>query len=74
MQYKGAERTAELRLANELLGQLAIEVEFRGVSSAELIAHSIKSVAMNNQFDVVLGQAPKRPETTNAASAIIAPS
>jgi hypothetical protein len=56
IRYKGDELTAELRLTHEIIGQLAIEAEFRGMKLAELVARTIESVAMKDQFDNVLGK------------------
>jgi hypothetical protein len=58
IRYKGDELTAELRLTHEIIGQFAIEAEFRGMKLAELIARTIESVAMKDQFDIVLGKRP----------------
>jgi hypothetical protein len=60
IEYKGNELIAELRLTQEIIGQLAIEAEFREMNLAELIARTIELVAMKDQFDLVLGQPPKR--------------
>jgi hypothetical protein len=60
IQYKGNELIAELRLTHEIIGQLAIEAEFREMNLAELIARTVESVAMKDQFDLVLGQPLKQ--------------
>ena len=60
VQYKGKKHTAELPLACDMIGQLAIEAEFRGMKLAELIARAIESIAKEDQFDLVLGQPPRR--------------
>jgi len=58
IRYKGDELTAELRLTHEIIGKFAIEAEFRGMKLAELIARTIESVAVKDQFDIVLGERP----------------
>jgi hypothetical protein len=60
IQYKGEKHTAELPLAHDMIGHLAIEAEFRGIKLVELIARAIESMAKKDQFDLVLGQSPKR--------------
>jgi hypothetical protein len=60
IEYKGNELIAESRLTQEIIGQLAIEAEFREMNLAELIARTIELVAIKDQFDLVLGQPPKR--------------
>jgi hypothetical protein len=55
MQYKGEKHIAELPLAHDMIGQLAIEAEFRGMKLVELIARAIESMAKKDQFDLVLG-------------------
>jgi hypothetical protein len=60
MQYKGEKQTAELPLSPDMIGHLAIEAEFRGMNLVELIARAIESIAKKDQFDLVLGQPPKR--------------
>jgi hypothetical protein len=58
IRYKGDELTAELRLTHEIIGKFAIEAEFRGMKLAQLIARTIESVAVKDQFDIVLGERP----------------
>jgi hypothetical protein len=60
IQYKGDELTAELQLTREIIGQFAIEAEFREMNLAELMARTIESVAAKDQFHLVLGELPKR--------------
>ena len=56
MQYKGKKHTAKLPLAHDMIGQLAIEAEFREMKMVELIARAIESMVKEDQFDLVLGQ------------------
>ena len=60
MQYKGETHTVELPLTHDLIGQLAIEAEFRRMNLIQLIAQAVESLAKNNHFDLLLGQIPKR--------------
>jgi hypothetical protein len=60
MQYKGESHTAELPLTHDLIGQLAIEAEFRRMSLVQLIALAVESLAKEDHFDLLLGQIPKR--------------
>jgi DNA-binding CsgD family transcriptional regulator len=62
MEYKGERHTAKLPLSHDMIGQLAIEAEFRGMKLVELIARAIESIVKEDQFDLVLGQPPKRGE------------
>ncbi len=60
MLYKGETHTAELPLTHDLIGQLAIEAEFRRMSLVQLIAQAVASLAKQDHFDLLLGQIPKR--------------
>ena len=44
MQYRGKERTTELPLTRDIIGQLAFEATFRKVSIGELIGGLIVAV------------------------------
>ena len=56
MQYKGRQRSIELPLIQDILGQLALEAEFRDMKIGELINEIIKKVLNKNLLDVVLEQ------------------
>jgi hypothetical protein len=60
MQYKGEKHTAKLPVSQDMIGQLAIEAEFREMKLVELIACAIESMVKQDQFDLLLGQPPKR--------------
>jgi hypothetical protein len=60
MEYKGEKHTGKLPLSHDMIGQLAIEAEFREMKLVELIACAIESMVKEDQFDLVLGQPPKR--------------
>jgi hypothetical protein len=55
MEYKGQTHAAQLPLTPDLLGQLAIEAEFRGMNLVQLIATAVELLAKEDRFDVVLG-------------------
>jgi hypothetical protein len=59
MRYKGESHTVELPITGNMIGRLALEAEFRGMKSVELIARVIESVASEDQFDSVLGPPAK---------------
>jgi len=59
MRYKGQTHTADLPVSYELIGHLAIEAEFRGMSLVHLIAQTIESIVRKDHFDLLLGQIPK---------------
>jgi len=56
MEYKGQTHAAQLPLTPDLLGQLAIEAEFRGMNLVQLIATAVEMLAKEDRFDVVLGK------------------
>ena len=56
MQYKGKERTTELPLSQDMVGRLALEAEFRGMSTGELIGRLIAAAIENDMVKVVLDQ------------------
>jgi hypothetical protein len=56
MQYKGTERTTELPLAQDMVARLALEAEFRGMSTGELIGQLIAAAIENDMVKVVLDQ------------------
>jgi len=60
MQYKGQTLSAALPLNFDVIGQLAIEAEFRGINLVQLIAQSIEALAKGDYFDLVLGSCPQR--------------
>jgi len=54
MQYRGEERTTELPLTQNMIGQLAFEAAFRNVTIGELIGQLIVAVADKDLFQTVL--------------------
>ena len=50
MQYRGKERTTELPLTQDMIGQLAFEAAFRKVSIGELIGELIVAVVKSGPF------------------------
>jgi hypothetical protein len=59
IRHKGRERVAELPLTNAIIGQLAIEAEFRGVKLPELVARLLMTITQRDLFGFVLDGAPK---------------
>jgi hypothetical protein len=54
MRYRGEERTTELPLAQDIIGQLAFEAAFRNVTIGELIGKLIVAVADKDLLQRVL--------------------
>jgi hypothetical protein len=68
MQYKGKERTTELPLTQDMVGRFALEAEFRGMSTGELIGRLIAAAIENDMVQVVLDQS--RGNRTSGAGRI----
>lgn len=66
MQYRGEERTTQLPLTQDMIGQLAFEAAFRNVSMGELIGEIISRVLTANLLQAVLGR--KEPDQGEATS------
>jgi hypothetical protein len=56
MQYKGAERTTELPLTEEVMGTLALEAQLQGLRIGELITEIIVATMKKDLLQVVLGR------------------
>ena len=56
IRYNGMERTTQLPLTLDMIGQLAWEAELRDMSIGELIAELIVAMVRKNLFSVVLGK------------------
>jgi hypothetical protein len=54
MQYRGEERTTELPLTQDMIGQLAFEAAFRNVSIGEFIGELIVAVVQQDLLQPVL--------------------
>jgi hypothetical protein len=54
MQYRGEERTTELPLAQDMIGQLALEAAFRNVSIGEFIGEIIVAVLKQDLLQTAL--------------------
>jgi transposase-like protein len=54
--YKGKEKTRELPLTPDMIGRVALEAEFRGLGTGELIARLITDAIEKDLVDVVLGE------------------
>jgi hypothetical protein len=68
MQYKGKERTTELPLTQDMVGRLALEAEFRGMSTGDLMGRLIAAAIENDMVQVVLDQS--RGNRTSGAGRI----
>src|SRR5262245_9817970 len=55
MHYKGKKRTREIPLTQHMIGGLALEAEFRGMGTGELIVQLITAAIEKDMVDVVLG-------------------
>jgi hypothetical protein len=53
MQYKGQERSTDLPLDKEMIAQLAIEAEMRGMRIGELVASLIRAIVKKDLFHLV---------------------
>jgi hypothetical protein len=67
MRYRGEERTTELPLAQDMIGQLAFEAAFRNVTIGELIGELIVAVVNKDLLQAVLEH--KKPLSSKLASA-----
>ena len=57
MEYKGQERSTGLPLDEEVIGQLAMEAEIRGMRIGELVAALILMIVKNDLFRLIRGDA-----------------
>jgi hypothetical protein len=56
MRYKGGERTTEVPLTHDMIGQLAVEAELRNMRIGELVSEVIVAVTKSDLFQVVLNK------------------
>jgi hypothetical protein len=56
MHYKGKEKTHELPLTPDMIGRIALEAEFRGLATAELVVRLIAAAIEKDMVDAILGQ------------------
>ena len=61
MKYKAHERTSELPLTQDMIGQLAFEAQFRNVSIGELVGELIIAIMKKDLFHHVLEPNTKQP-------------
>jgi hypothetical protein len=54
MRYRGEDRTTELPLTQDVIGQLAFEAAFRNLTIGELIGQLIVAVANQDLLETVL--------------------
>jgi hypothetical protein len=62
MRYKGGERTTEVPLTHDMIGQLAVEAELRNMRIGELVSEVIVAVTKGDLFQLVLN----KPQQTKA--------
>jgi hypothetical protein len=60
MEYKGEERSTSLPLDQEMIRQLALEAEFRGMRIGELVTALILAITRKDLFQLVLANAPEQ--------------
>jgi hypothetical protein len=60
MRYKGGERTTEVPLTHDMIGQLAVEAELRNMKIGQLLSEIIIAVTKGDLFQLVLN---KRQQT-----------
>ena len=53
MEYKGQERSTDLPLDEEMIGQLAVEAEIRGMRIGELVGALILAIVESDLFQLV---------------------
>jgi hypothetical protein len=56
MRYKGGERTTEVPLTHDMIRQLAVEAELRGIRIGELVSEVIIAVTKGDLFQLVLNK------------------
>jgi hypothetical protein len=56
MRYKGGERTTEVPLTHDMIGQLAAEAELRNMRIGELVSEVIVAVTKGDLFQLVLNK------------------
>ena len=61
MKYRGHERTSELPLTQDMIGQLAFEAQFRNMSIGELVGELLTEIMKRDLFAHVLEPNSKLP-------------
>jgi len=61
MKYRGHERTKELPLTQDMIGQLAFEAQFRNMSIGELVGELLTEIMKRDLFAHVLEPNSKQP-------------
>ena len=62
MKYRGGERITPLPLTQDMIRQLALEAEFRGLNVGELVGGLVRATIVNNLVRQVLDPRAKRPD------------
>jgi hypothetical protein len=65
MEYKGQERSTGLPLDEEMIGQLALEAEIRGMRIGELVAALILAIVKKDLFQLVRTDGQQQMNGTN---------
>ena len=61
MKYRASERTSEFSLTRDMIGQLAFEAQFRGMSMGKLVSELIIAMIKEDLFQQVLEPNSKQP-------------
>ena len=61
MTYRGHERTKELPLMQDMIGQLAFEAQFRNMSIGEFVGELLTAMMKRDLFQHVLEPNSKQP-------------
>ena len=69
MRYKGEERTTELPLTHDMIGQLAFEAELRNMRIGELIGELMVAMLKKDLFQTVLQREERCQSSSASASA-----
>ena len=69
MKYRGGERITPLPLTQDMIRQLALEAEFRGLNVGELVGGLVRATIVNNLVRQVLDPRAKRPDPVRQPTA-----
>ena len=69
MEYRGRERITPLPLTQDMIRQLALEAEFRGLNVGELVGGLVRATIQNNLVRQVLDPQAERPDPVRQPTA-----
>ena len=69
MEYRGGERITPLPLTQDMIRQLALEAEFRGLNLGELVGGLVRATIKNNLVRQVLDPQAERPDPVRQPTA-----